>query len=180
MCSRQTHHHRKGLCRTGACRLPGITTPNKEQRTHLDFSFSPPWSVFFFFFNLLRKQESTFVTFESSVVHFGPDPVPRKWRGHVPVSKELEVQPGKQMCNQSHTSGVKRVKVGRVCCSVWEIRECFLEEMMYKLDLFLPPWPLEGKTSAKRGLRPMIRYRPHKSPLKLRKFIYSLLTRHMK
>lgn len=44
----------------------------------------------FCFFNLLRKQESTFVTFESSVVqetfiaHFGPDPVPKKWRGHVP------------------------------------------------------------------------------------------------
>lgn len=51
---------------------------------------SPMECFFFFFFNLLRKQESTFVTFESSVVqetfivHFGPDPVPKKWRGHGP------------------------------------------------------------------------------------------------
>lgn len=45
-----------------------------------------------------------------------------------------------------------------MCSSVLETRERFLEEVMTNYaDPFLPLWPLEGKSCAKRGLRSILR-----------------------
>lgn len=156
---------------TEACRAPGIITPNKEQRTLLDFSFSPRGVVFVFcccFFFLICWETRVNLCYiwvlRCSKKHFycplGSDSVPKKWEDMVPVPKELEVQPRRWMGNQRHTFGVKKSEGGGgLCSSLWKIRECFLEEVMCKSGT--DPSSLCGhwkvKTSAQR-LRSMIRY----------------------